>query len=359
MKFHQQAVSLIAKDRDSNFEILRIVLMIMIVFHHYCVNSGLTKMLDLANITYNTILIQFMSIGGKTGVNGFFILSGYFMINRHIQMGKVLKLYFEVWFYNITVAIFLQCLGYSLDNATIVHCFIPLLLSFPETFIGAYLFVYLLSPVINTGANHLDRKKYGYLLSILILYFSILETFLFLNTWNYFGWAVTMYLVGGYIRLQKNELFKRKWLWFSIVVLCMAVIWISQLIVDFCGKDLGVHHWSYLMTNANKFPVFVMALALFLFFKNIKIRNSKLINTIAASSFGVLLIHANNNTMRQWLWKDFFKNTEFYHTNLLWIHMIFSVAVIYVVCTGIDICRIKFIEIPLFSFFKRKRTAST
>ena len=33
-------------------------------------------------------------------------------------------------------------------------------------------------------------------------------------------------------------------------------------------------------------------------------KHVKLINTISASTFGVLLIHANSDFMRQWLWND-------------------------------------------------------
>lgn len=39
-----------------------------------------------------------------------------------------------------------------------------------------------------------------------------------------------------------------------------------------------------------------------MFFKDLKIKQSRTINIIGGSTFGVLCIHANSDTMRKWLW---------------------------------------------------------
>lgn len=77
-------------------------------------------------------------------------------------------------------------------------------------------------------------------------------------------------------------------------------------------------------------------------FKNLNIKQSKLINTIAASTFGVLLIHANSDTMRQFLWKDVLKNTSMYGTPYLFLYAIGSVLGVYIICTIIDVLRARF-----------------
>ena len=78
----------------------------------------------------------------------------------------------------------------------------------------------------------------------------------------------------------------------------------------------------------------------FLFFKNLKIGYSKVINTIAASTFGVLLIHANSDTMRRWLWVDVCKNVGAYETGNAVVHAVLTVMIVYMLCTIIDIIRI-------------------
>lgn len=50
-------------------------------------------------------------------------------------------------------------------------------------------------------------------------------------------------------------------------------------------------------------------------FKNMNIKYNKVINFIASSTFGVLLIHANSNTMRQFLWKDICNVVGSYNSN--------------------------------------------
>lgn len=79
----------------------------------------------------------------------------------------------------------------------------------------------------------------------------------------------------------------------------------------------------------------------------IKIGYNKIINTIAASTFGVLLIHANSNTMRRWLWQDTFNNVGAYESGNVVIHAVVSVVLIYAVCTVIDLIRIRLVENPI------------
>ena len=60
----------------------------------------------------------------------------------------------------------------------------------------------------------------------------------------------------------------------------------------------------------------------FLHFKNTQLKYSRIINTIAASTFGVLPFHANSNAMRQWLWKDVLNNVGVYSKARMPLHTI-------------------------------------
>lgn len=98
-------------------------------------------------------------------------------------------------------------------------------------------------------------------------------------------------------------------------------------------------------SNIELFRIIVMFF--FLFFKNLKIGYSRVINTIAASAFGVLLIHANSDAMRQWLWKDLLDNIGHFEQGV-YLYVVASVATIYTICTIIDILRIHLFEKPIF-----------
>ncbi len=103
----------------------------------------------------------------------------------------------------------------------------------------------------------------------------------------------------------------------------------------------------FLISDSNAILALTNGVTSFMWFKNLKIRNSKIINTIAASSFGVFLIHDNSPTMWQWLWKDAIDCVGHYAADYDWLYAMCCVLAIYAVCTLIDIIRIKTIETPL------------
>jgi len=87
-----------------------------------------------------------------------------------------------------------------------------------------------------------------------------------------------------------------------------------------------------------------------MYFKDLNIKQSKLINVIGGGTFGVLLIHANSDTMRQWLWKDLCNNVGHYATNAIYIHAILVPIAVFTVCSAIEFLRMKTIEKPLIDY---------
>ena len=64
--------------RRTNLELLRIVAMIMIVFHHLACHSSFL----LDGLSIGRLWINLISIGGKIGVSLFVLITGYFMIEK-------------------------------------------------------------------------------------------------------------------------------------------------------------------------------------------------------------------------------------------------------------------------------------
>ncbi|MDR1726067.1 MAG: acyltransferase [Bacteroidales bacterium] len=337
--------------RDSNIELLRIVAMFLIVVHHYCVNSGLIDLFDFNNITGNTILVQLLSFGGKVGVTIFFIISGFFMINSKFKLEKVVKLIFQILFYSWLIMAILMLCGYRYSIIEILADLNAGLVSHStKSFFTSYLLVNILSPVINKMLTTISKKEFKFLLGVLLFYFCILSTFFFNDTWNYFGWAFTCYCVGAYIRKHTNttqhNTTQHNTTQHNIIsfFICLILTYSGILILDFTQ----FLPWTFMISNANKLLLFMMAVNLFMIFKNIRIKYNKIINTAAASCLGVLLIHASSNTMRQWLWKDFLCNVCWFESSWMWIHLLVSCITIYIVCTLIDMARIQWLEKPLF-----------
>jgi hypothetical protein len=115
----------------------------------------------------------------------------------------------------------------------------------------------------------------------------------------------------------------------------------------------------WMLSDSNKLLATLNSVCLFTLFKNINLKYNPIINKIAASAFGVLMIHANSDSMRSWLWGDLLNNVKAYHSSYFVIHAFLSVIGIYIVCTLIDMLRIKFLEKPFFNWYDKKHTVQS
>lgn len=337
------------KERKSNLELLRIFAMLIIVAHHYVVLSGIQKEYDFNNITGNMIFLQFAGFGGKMAINVFVIISSYFMCTQKVTYGRVLKLVLQVYFYSIVLCPIFIFAGYqSYDIVSLLKLFFEPIISIGHEFVGSFIVFYMLVPFLNKLIGLLSKIQHLRLSLFLLLIFSVFFTLLAKNACRYVGWFITLYFITSYIRLYPNKYVqsRRYALWLFVVSLILS--WMNVLFIDFVGTKHGFNNYYYFCIDSQKILAFILALSLFLLFNNINIKQSKLINTLAASAFGVLLIHSNSLAMRNWLWKDLLHVPNMYISTFLPLHFFCSVIGIYLVCAIIDYFRIRFIESPLF-----------
>ena len=182
-----------------------------------------------------------------------------------------------------------------------------------------------------------------------LLLYSLLATFPFPGfsmTMNYVSWFILIYCISAYVRLYSKPLFMKTSVW-GMVALIVFLISVLSIIICLCN---GWYHYKFL-NDSNKLLAVATAFCSFMFFKNLRIPYNKFINMVACASFGVLLIHANSDAMRNWLWGSTLKNTVVFHTPWCYTHFVCSVLGIYIICTGIDLLRIYFIEKPFFRFY--------
>ena len=91
-------------ERNSSLELLRILAMIMIVFHHFAVHGGFVY--DYSVLTIPRFWVNFISMGGKIGVDVFVLISGYFLVvDREpvINVRRIFKFWFQIYFYSIII----------------------------------------------------------------------------------------------------------------------------------------------------------------------------------------------------------------------------------------------------------------
>lgn len=84
----------------------------------------------------------------------------------------------------------------------------------------------------------------------------------------------------------------------------------------------------------------LMAVALFVVFKNWHLPHNAMINSVATTTIAVYLIH-DNGVISAWLWNDIIRAGRFYDTVFLIPHMILTAMVIFTVCSLMEFMREK------------------
>lgn len=340
--------------RNSNIELFRIITMLVIVAHHYVVNSGLLNLITRENVLApNSLFLLLFGWGGKTGINCFVIITGYFMCKSQITLKKFLKLLLEVMFYRLLIYAAFLGTGYTAFSLKgFIKTVIPVTV-LDTNFTSTYLVFYLFIPFLNILINAMTKKQHTLLIALSLAAYTVLPTFFMSVTIGYVGWFMIIYLIGAYLRLYPDKFTADTKLCAAAAGTSLILSWASVLAGAVLYRFTGIRLFYHFVADSNKILALVSAVSAFAFFKNINIRQSKLINTAAASAFGVLLIHANGNAMRKWLWEDVLKNTGFFGSKYLVLHAVLSVLSIYIICTCIDFLRIKFIEKPFFKHINR------
>lgn len=343
--------------RSSNLELFRIITMLVIIAHHYVVNSGLTSIIyeseSLSAIDYFLLIFGW---GGKTGINCFMLITGYFMCTSKITALKYGKLVGERYFYAILFFLIFCLSGYSTFS---VKAFLKMIFPFfavRDNFTVCFFLFYLFIPFLNKLIHSLAEKEHLVLIALCLCIYTILPSFAKADVrYSYVTWFMVLYLIASYIRLYPKKIFDGAGKWGLMTAGTVVCSWMSVMILAWIGNKFGKTQIAYFfVSDSNKILAVITALCAFLFFKNLKIKQSRFINTVAASTFGVLLIHANSDIMRQWLWRDTLENVKWYHTPWIYLHAVGSVFGIYIVCTVLDMIRRYLFEKPFLEWLYKK-----
>lgn len=200
------------------------------------------------------------------------------------------------------------------------------------------------------------KKKVVGVILILSTFFYLIPTLIneskggYLNSFFMFS---NMYMIGAYIRLYSDaKLIKYIKLG---GILGGTIIYSSILIFDYMALYNPFYRsydnvMAFPSSGANLF-VLMAALGIFIWFNERKVPLNHKINTIAATTFAVYLIH-DNAFLVDFLWNGIIKGYEFYKSDFLVVHMLLSSMMIFIVCALLEYIRIRLIERPMMHFLK-------
>ena len=339
--------------RQSNFELLRIVAMVIIVFHHFAVHGGFK--FDSTTLSIPRFWFNFIIMGGKTGVNIFVLISGYFLIqskSTKASIHKILKLWGQVFFYSATIYVINIAFGGAISIKQFIKAFMPMTRA-AWWFASTYFVLYIIHPYLNLFLHSMDKFLYQRYLLLLLLMWCIVPTFLSTAfEGNSLCWFVTLYSLAGYYRLYgfNKHVMKDAGIMaiiFTILTYCSSVIF----------TILGTK-WAFFSEHNRYFygmqslPTLAISICIFVAFANMNIKYSKWINLVSSTTFGVYLIH-DNYFVRPFLWKTVFHNAGFQDSILLVPYSIAVVAIVFILCTLLDLLRQRVIERPYMQLVNR------
>lgn len=273
--------------RESNAELLRLICMFFIVFHHVLTHGAYPELLEggAAIATADAKVALFLNGLFYPAVNIFILISGYFGIS--VNFKKFFHLYAFCGFYGMLDFLGrMAFLDEPFSRAFFTATFLPFTHNY-YWFIPCYFAIFLLSPIFNKFIRETSKRNYLIvlgLLSILNLYIG----FFWKRGDNPNGYTtmqfVYIYFIGGFIKRFFDFKKNRKYRYcFLSCYLISAICWTVMGFVQ--------HHWSpfcynnpFIITGAIGFFGFVMTF----YFK------SKPINWLASSALAVYLIQSSH-----------------------------------------------------------------
>lgn len=321
------------KSRESNFELFRIILMIMVVSIHYFLHGGAEKTLTPGDNNYYIVNIIYSFI--RVAVNCFVIISGYFGINFKVK--KLFKFEFQALFYSVSIFwIFLFSNIIEFNVFELKKSLTPIL-SKEWWFITTYILLYISSPYINIIRDGLSKKDYEKLLIIGIFFCIIAPTFKFNPLNNNRGFSlynfILLYLIGGYIHKYCYEIAYKIRFIVAYIIFSLLTFYYNFLINNI--KDTSAYDYDSIF-------ILCASISLTMFFKSMKIK-CNIINRISPMMFGIYLIH-DHEYVKKFIYDKLFNTNRYFTSDVLFINAIKTIGCIFIACLIIEYMRKKLFD---------------
>ena len=327
------------KTRSSNIELLRIVAMLMIIAYHiilHCVNVQLvnvTSIEKLQNGWFNQpmffkqlMALEMMMPFGLVGNAIFILISGYFLIDREIDMLKISKKLLSQLLFAATALVLASALfirNYAnTDVSENLFSYIRIqYFNKMSWFVGYYFIIMLVAfCFLNRFIATLDRKKYlGFLFTILAISQlswsgSLLDDLAKGLRTVVIG--VFLYSLGGYIKKYNPFEKVRGYVIFLVIILINILIGISYHNIVMGKIQAYYYNQTVQSVPATEFTqsipkfdnysivVVILGICIFELFRRINLPSLKILNGIAKATFMIYLIHDNGFAYSLWETQD-------------------------------------------------------
>lgn len=340
--------------RQANFELLRIIAMLMVVTLHYLNYSGALPELggSFGHVNLLAVCLESLSI---VAVNVYVMISGYFLAEAGFRIRRLVNIIAQVLFYSIGIPLMLAGVG-TLQQPGEGGFYRLLQYVLPVQtehywFATSYVVLILFSPFLNAALKAMSKKQLQLALAGLFLVFSMMKSIvpvhLAFDRFGYdFGWFLCVYLLGGYFRLYGCRFFpsaKRSWLIYGGCTAASILVVTGSWLVY--GKTGALEYYFTVPYHYNYILCLAGAAALFQAFSFIRIREgraARAISSVAALTFGVYLFHENVEIRTKWveLLRDFAGLRERFGEAAFLPELLFCVLLLFLIGIAVDAIRL-------------------
>ena len=314
------AVSAKNNTRNYGLDLLRCVAMIMIVILHY-LDKGkvLTPLSSGEPFKAADVTAWFMEALAIVAVNLYMLMSGYLLYKSSFKLSRLINLVIKVWLYSVIVGLLGIVLGgpvEPVDTYFILRLLLPISMN-TYWFMSAYVFFYLLTPVLGIAARAMNKVQLKFLLVALMVFHVIIKSVIPAKLdGDAFGmnamWYIVLYFVAVYIRRftawgdeEGADGVKRPAAWISFVLyvagafLVMGEALVIRSIYVKTGSLSYILRISY---DYNHILVLITSIALFTGFLSLRIpvKVGQYFGIVGKYSLGVYLLHENLSIRYAW-----------------------------------------------------------
>jgi len=340
--------------RYSNIELLRIVAMIMVVVYHinyHCVMNQLingVSEFSKPNFYKQLFLIEGTMPFGSIANAIFILITGYFMIEKEFNVGKVFKKLSLQMAVALILMIIVSTLYYRYGTVPVGEAMVPLYITDYNSmnwFVGYYFAVIVVAAIfLNNYLNRLDNKKYIIVMAILLGIATfrwsgeVVESVA--DGLRVFICGLFLYAMGGY--MKKYNPFKqiRMWALVAFIIILYVFIYVSyynnvmsEIQYYYINGGEGAFTQPLLGFDNYGIVAVIISVLMLEIFRRLPIPSIKIINFLGASTFMIYLMHDNKFWWPIWNRKDWLKvlldsPKLFCRDIFLWAMCMFAIGVI-------------------------------
>ena len=329
------------KKRNTGINLFKLFSMFMIALLHVL---GMGGIIGAAAGTSSYYPVYLMQNAAFCAVNCYALVSGYLMLGKEIKPSRITELWFEVFFYSVSISAIMMIVYRDLFSArNIVYAVTPII-SNQYWYMTSYFMMYLFVPMMNKFADAANKKVFTATIVVILVLTTgslmIKQDGFRLNDGYSPIWLMIMYLVGAYMKKFNVGAKMKKWLALLLYVissLCSFILCVfsKKLLKIMLGNDI-----SYLSYTS---PFVVLsAIFLFIFFSKLKFgkKTEKLINYITPAALGVYLIHTHPLVFNK-LMKDIAMPLVNHGTAAMIFGSVAMALAVFIICIVIDLLRIQ------------------